>query len=380
MKRLSMKKPRYILLIFFLTGYSAVNSQELSLSGMANAWIGAGYSDSWTEQFGARYIPEFEFILPVKQKLSFEGEFSGSFVSSYTNPSSEDKLYYKAKPYRMWLKLSGNQFEVRAGLQKINFGSASILRPLMWFDQLDPRDPLQLTDGVYGVLGRYYTLNNTNIWLWGLYGNKTKGWEAYETRKGTVEFGGRLQFPVPGAEIGLTYHHRTGHIEYNDPMAGMIDYDIPENRFAIDIRANLAIGLWIENAVSIMDNPLSYKYSNMLTLGADYTFGIGNGVKLMAENLTLSFIEGPLDNNTVNLTATSLTYPLSLIANLSAIVYYDWDQDELYRFLNIGLTYDKFTFYIMGFWNPQRFSIFDVNTAPSIFNGRGLQVMAVFNH
>jgi len=57
----------------------------------------------------------------------------------------------------MWIRLSTKQFELRAGLQKINFGSATLLRPLMWFDKIDPRDPLQLTDGVYALLARYYS-------------------------------------------------------------------------------------------------------------------------------------------------------------------------------------------------------------------------------
>ena len=73
-------------------------------------------------------------------------------------------------PYRLWLRLSSSRFELRAGLQKISFGSATLIRPLMWFDRIDPRDPLQLTDGVYGLLARYYFLNNANLWIWGLYG------------------------------------------------------------------------------------------------------------------------------------------------------------------------------------------------------------------
>lgn len=35
----------------------------------------------------------------------------------------------------------------------------------MRFDQVDPRDPLKLTDGVRGLLGRYCFLNNADIWL-----------------------------------------------------------------------------------------------------------------------------------------------------------------------------------------------------------------------
>src|SRR5690606_40300081 len=98
----------------------------------------------------------------------------------------------RIKPYRLWARYSGNQFELRAGLQKINFGSATILRPLMWFDQMDIRDPLQLTDGVWAMLGRYYFLNNANIWLWVLYGNEDpKSWETFRSEEHTSELQSR---------------------------------------------------------------------------------------------------------------------------------------------------------------------------------------------
>src|SRR6056297_139890 len=110
--------------------------------------------------------------------------------------SSENEITtdQQISPYRLWAKLSGNQFELRAGLQKINFGSARMIRPLMWFDRMDPKDPLQLTSGVYGLLGRYYFLNNANIWAWALYGNnETKGLEIVPSVKNSFEYGGRVQ-------------------------------------------------------------------------------------------------------------------------------------------------------------------------------------------
>lgn len=92
---------------------------------------------------------------------------------------------------------------------KINFGSASIFRPLMWFDKIDYRDPLQLTDGVYALLGRYYFSNNANLWLWTLYGNdEPMGWEKTPAVWQIPEFGGRIQQPVPRGEAALSYHHR----------------------------------------------------------------------------------------------------------------------------------------------------------------------------
>ncbi|MCK7489842.1 MAG: ABC transporter ATP-binding protein [Anaerotruncus sp.] len=39
---------------------------------------------------------------------------------------------------------------------------------MMWFDTIDPRDPLQLTDGVYALLLRYYTRGNANFWAWAM--------------------------------------------------------------------------------------------------------------------------------------------------------------------------------------------------------------------
>ncbi len=373
--------------IFFLivtllsVGISNICSQDLDFKGMAVGWSTFGKSSEWACQTGLRYIPEMKFYLPVKEKFSFEGEFSANLAGSYTNPTDEDKLYGKIKPYRMWMKFSGEQFEIRAGLQKINFGSATILRPLMWFDRIDPRDPLNLTDGVYGVLGRYYTLNNINIWLWGLYGNKnTKGWEIYESLNARVEFGGRIQLPLPGAEIGISYHNREATLPaeftgYTD------DIVFPENRIGIDIKADLGIGLWVEDVVKFQEHGWDYPYTNMLTAGADYTFGLGNGLNLMTEHFIYQSSDELFGNDlSVSFTSLSASYPVSLTANISTIIYYDWESDELYSFLNMGLTYDRFSYYIMGFRNPQKFKIFDFDSGPSLFNGAGIQIMVVYNH
>ncbi len=116
----------------------------------------------------------------------------------------------RVSPYRLWARYTRRQFEFRLGLQKIDFGAATLLRPLQWFNEIDPRDPLQLTNGVYGALARYYFLNNTSVWLWGLYGNeRTRGFDALPTNKRIPEYGGRVQLPTPRGEIALSYHHRT---------------------------------------------------------------------------------------------------------------------------------------------------------------------------
>ena len=103
--------------------------------------------------------------------LRFDAEVSGNmYGSGDIIPFSNEEASWdarwdgKVKLYRGWGRVSNDRAEVRVGLQKINFGSAMMLRPLMWFDSMDPRDPLQMTDGVWGAMGRYYFNNNANVW------------------------------------------------------------------------------------------------------------------------------------------------------------------------------------------------------------------------
>ena len=102
----------------------------------------------------------------------------------------------------------------------------------MWFDRIDPRDPLQLTDGVWALLLRYFFLNNANIWLWGLYGNDdVKGWEFLPTVKDDIEFGGRIQVPVPLGELGLSYHHRRADVNRGiDQLLLTLPRHVPRTR------------------------------------------------------------------------------------------------------------------------------------------------------
>src|SRR5690606_13236953 len=134
-------------------------------------------------------------------------------------------------PYRLWGRYSTNQFETRIGLHKINFGSAMMLRPLMWFDQVDPRDPLQLTNGVWAILSRYYFLNNTNIWFWAVHGSdKPRTWEISPSNADLPELGGRVQTPIKFGEAALSYHFRMADTRH----LGTQDSEVPENRLAFD--------------------------------------------------------------------------------------------------------------------------------------------------
>jgi hypothetical protein len=285
--------------------------------------------------------------------------------------------------YRFWLRYSSSQFEARIGLQKINFGSATMLRPLMWFDSIDPRDPLQLTDGVYGILVRYFFLNNTNIWVWGLYGNdRLKGWESFSSDGNIPEFGGRVQIPLGNGEAAFTYHHREieikGLLEEFDIGAS----HIPENRFAIDGKWDIGIGIWFEGVLLHQNSEaLPYPWQRAFNLGLDYTFGLENGLNIMAEYFVLTASREAFGSGeSVMFSALALNYPLSLLDTLSSIFYFDWKNDKLYSFLRWQRTYDRWRINLMAFWNPESFEIYQISQDSSLFAGKGFQIMVVYNY
>ncbi|MCJ7582073.1 MAG: hypothetical protein MUP98_16295, partial [Candidatus Aminicenantes bacterium] len=152
---------------------------SINIKGLITGWLTANADSLSQPFFGLRYIPEFSLEKEISEKYKIDFELSlNAYGTAHIRNLNDVSTNRDIDLYRMWGRFSSSRFEARIGLQKINFGSASLLRPLMWFDRIDPRDPLQLTNGVYGLLLRYYFLNNTNIWIWGLTGNEDlKGWE-----------------------------------------------------------------------------------------------------------------------------------------------------------------------------------------------------------
>lgn len=377
----------YRILIWFIVfsvmpGFS-YPQDSVRISGQLSAWEHFNPSNTFEFWSGGRYIPQINYALDFKQnkKLDFEASVY-AFGNLGFSPFDSVSVNGNLKPYRFWTRYSGDQFEIRAGLQKINFGSASILRPLMWFDQVDPRDPLGLTDGVWGVLGRYYFLNNANIWFWTLYGNNDpKGWENIGTYWTAPEFGGRFQFPVPKGEAALTYHRRVADGK-DVPNMTMQSEKIPENRIGFDAKLDVIVGVWVEAAwINKKENLGINTNQEIFNAGMDYTFGIGNGLNVIFEQLLASYDEKPFSfENSFAFSLFSLNYPIGMFDNLSAIVYYDWTNNSMYNFINWQKQFNKITLYFMGYINPKNYLIPTQGNGEILYVGSGIQVMLVFNH
>lgn len=341
---------------------------------------------------GGRYLPELNYGYTLKNKSTLDFEASANVYGSVLfRAFDSSRTDGNIKPYRLWARYAGNQFEVRLGLQKINFGTATTLRPLQWFDQMDPRDPLQFTTGVYGALGRYYFLNNANIWAWVLYGNENaRGFEPMSSKKNSPEFGGRVQLPVTKGEIALTYHHRNASsIEFANELAGLHSYNnipsynnIAENRYGLDGKWDVEVGVWFEAVhINKAKDVGTLTNQSFLTVGVDYTFALGSGLNVSIENMLISYNKNSFDfKENSNITATSIRYPLGFFDNISTIFNYSWKSKELSFFLNYQHQFKKLTGYIMAYYNPDNQPAMGAVSYENSFSGAGFRLMLVFNH
>ncbi|MBN1482240.1 hypothetical protein EH223_08280 [candidate division KSB1 bacterium] len=375
---------RPFFMTFLLLFSHAAFSIDWGVKGQVSGWITNNFADMNNTQIGLRYIPEASLSQDLSDKSLIDAELSLNTFSSYDfkTKSGESNL----ATYRVWLRYSASQFEARIGLQQIKFAPAMILRPLMWFDQLDPRDPLQLTNGVTGALLRYYFLNNANVWLWGLMSNgERKGLEIMPTVDNSFEYGGRFQYPLGTGEIALTYHHRQA--DPNPLLKGWLTVTLdplPENRYALDGKWDIGIGLWFESALIHKD--IDYypaNYQKYLTIGADYTFGLGNGVHVLGEHLFMNVAKDWHETNgRTEFTAILADYSVTLWDVLMGIVYYNWETNESYQFLTWRRTFDNWSFNVALYWNPETPSM--AGLSPSETNtfglGKGFQFMVIYNH
>lgn len=378
-----MIKSIFIFSLLLIVTNISVAQDSTRFSGQASSWLNFNSNNELPIWGGARYLPQLNYSMPLEAGGQYDAEVSANiYGSAGFNPFDTISASGKIKPYRAWIRFSSDQFELRMGLQKLNFGSASMLRPLMWFDQLDPRDPLQLTDGVWGALGRYYFLNNTNIWFWGLFGNnERRGWESIPVNSSIPEFGGRIQLPVTSGEMAFTYHHRVADSRDIDAYISSID-KIPENKFGFDVKMDLKAGMWFE--ASFTNKRMDFgALTNQLVMnaGLDYTFGIGSGLYIAFEQLVASYDEKAFSfTNPITFSLLSANYPLGLFDRVGTIVYYNWTDNNVYSFLNWQRQFDNLSFYIMAYWNPEFFKLPAQTGSQNIFAGKGIQLMFVYNH
>lgn len=329
----------------------------IDFSGQASANLGAGgYQRQRVGQVGVAYRPELELDRAGRNRgFNFVASLLADAGISLRGDSVKSEL--RLAPYRLLLGYGGERYELRAGLQQINFGAAVILRPLRWFDRIDPRDPLQITEGVYGLLGRYYP-GNHSVWLWGLLGNKNpKGMELTPTPQWQPEAGARVELALPAGELGGSCHTRETVLPADT---------VREFRLGVDGRWDIGIGLWFEAMLSRIPGG----GQGQAMLGADYTFAVGNGLTILTEQMTVH-----CDNQGRYFSALSLSYPLNISDNLNLLSLVDWQGRKPYVYLGWQKKTDRWLFTAAGFWGDAS----GIDSGGGMMD-RGLVLQLAFNH
>lgn len=363
--------------ILCFLGFTA-RLQGYDLKGQLISWVDYNYAgDNWVSNLGYRYFPDFSWETPLLGEATLDFNIS---AQAYLVHRSGQESQQNIELYRLKGRLVTEKSDLRVGLQKLNFGAAQILRPLKWFDQLDPQDASKITGGVYGIRYRYFFLNNANVWLWGLYGNeKPKGFEQTATAKDDPEFGGRVQIPVAEGEIGLTVHGRKVQ------GLGFMPSPVPadkhqELRYGLDGRFDVEIGFWFELAV--MDQvvkPHPLRFVTMGMVGADYTVAWGNGVQILAEHMLSRMSASVFDaSSAIHVSALQLSYPLDMAHSVGLILIKQWPDLPTGQ-VNWNVIYDDLIFSTGAFWSWS-----EKPPAPSATNKsaltRGVKVQILLNH
>jgi len=339
-----MRRSRAFLALAMLLAVGTVLPAQTSGWEVKNRFTaqGALYGDTYLPDGSLDLIwkPELfgEYSRGQKLRLSADVIIDNRLKLLFAGYDSAQNLNFKL--YRAWGAVTWGQTEFKCGLQHIRMGPAQLLRPLMWFDRLVPGALLQETEGVKALTLSHF-FPNPELRLWAMPGiGRSKGSELLPSRQGSWEFGGRLGVQNPLGETGISGHRR----EAEDPLSGN---SAVEYRVGIDHRYDGVIGAWLEASANHLENQLismgsDYPENSVsATLGGDYTFGVGNGLYLLAEQnvrfsgpTSLSYEEAQYQ------TALLLSYPLNLLDGLQLLAFYDIDKERGLATLAWRRTYD----------------------------------------
>ncbi len=299
-------------ILFSLTLLFAEDSRlNFQWKGQASVIHASSFAGSFDKSSTTmRYIPQLrlDYQSSASTRLGFDAA-----ADIYNHSLGDSLVKMDGELYRFTLRYDTPHTQVRVGLQKINFGPARMLRVLQWFDQVDLRDPLALSPGVWAALGRNYFENGANIRLWTMTDAPDPLRDSfYLDDDWPWDIGGRFEYPIPAGTLGFTLHC----LDVSDITV------VRETRAAFDFRLDAIVGIWSETMVSRSEIPSRDIDQLTSMVGVDYTFGLGNGLYLASE-LLISY-QSKLDGSMpwlVRSLALTGNYTLGLADGLTAYLY-----------------------------------------------------------
>lgn len=282
---------------------------------------------------GVEWVPEISYQKNLVKDWDVQAEYSLQSRILQEFPIDSQSTELRTKSYRAWLRLANPYFELRGGLQRLSFGSAVVLRPLQWFDRVNPLDQREETEGVEAVLMRFHAPKDISVWTWLIHADADPiGTEIVGSKDNTMQSGGMLRFPMPLGETGFCFHKRK------------LENSADEKRFGFNMRMDSWLGLWTEASLShLSSSPLMpYRDMSSATLGMDYTFGWGSGLYAMLETNVIHSSNTELTNlHPKYITnALMLNYPMGLLDALSILSMYEHKSDRSVHSLIWRRNYD----------------------------------------
>ena len=373
---------RALLLLLFIC--STGSAQELEIIGQLAVNINAS-NDPADERSNidntVGYIPTLSFYPQYEWANGFDFEIAYNSQSQFDGliGTGDKGSNINGDLHRLWGRYSSDRIEFRYGLQKIAFGPGLILRPLMWFDTINQKDPTSQTEAVTAVRLRYFSKYDITYW----------GWVIHPEDADLRASGGRVEFPIRKlGNFGLSYHHRpkyTGMVVPDNSGLPLVFPTSAEDRYGIDFRADKVIGFWAEATVakSSKDEFIKQFDRDMFMIGGDYTIPLGNGVYMLTEFMVNKIKPKAKPNDEQNeISAFLINYPISMLDSGSLIIEYDWEHKRYFNFLRLSRTYDNYIFNLLLFSNPERSDFIkeEIEFAGLTGFGKGMQLMVIFNH
>ena len=345
----------YLIYIIFL-------SFIFSYSYKGQLWVDTNFINESENLSYFGYIAE----LSLKANDNLDFEWSRKLTSEYFGSDT----YNTNQNYRLWIRHSNSKYDFRIGLQKISFGTASLFRPLNWFDTIDFTSTTGQTDGVKAIRTQFFPSESSIFWMW-----------CVDDK--TISCGSRIEFLNNLGSFGLSYHNdrdNTNHEVFKAPQIidnqPSIEFPGKNHRIGIDYRYDGLMGLWFEGASILSSSKdINLNRFDMITLGADYTFPLLNGLLLSSESMYFSIISEQSIEDTdqnpwiLHQTSSSLiaSMPIGMLNDLMFVTIKDWETDDSYNLLRWSTTFDYFSINCMLSINPSEFQ-------------DNFKIMFIYNH
>lgn len=328
---------------FWLLSLILAGSASLSASFTGSNLFCVELRQNWQNQdpdTAAKLLwqPELDWHVAFSDQIGIKLLASARSSVYPINPSSMN-----TQLYRIWSSVNLKGYNLSLGLQRLNFGTADLIRPLQWFDGLNPLDDREETEAVRAVVINLPLGQNGSLKGWGIYSsNRLKGNEIYPSQTQKIEPGGRLELPLGNLNSAISYHYRQA-------LSGS-DRELEEHRLGIDLRWDGLIGAWLESSSSTYLDTSSQEdeYQVSISLGSDYTIEWGNGIYLRQETGSNHIGNNLSELRNQNLgSALLLSYPLGLLDKIQALTYYDWNRGKTKLFVQYSRIYDFWSI-VMG--------------------------------